>query len=86
VSLIASLVLLVLALLPLSASAWNIPGHMLSGAIAYQVLQQENPQIIEKLKLCWRNTRGTGTNGRRGFIIFLTPITASSVYAGGEVG
>jgi hypothetical protein len=30
--------------------AWNIPGHMLSGAIAYQVLQQEHPETIEKAK------------------------------------
>src|SRR5215468_2713416 len=44
------LVLLALALLPLPASAWNIPGHMLSGAIAYQVLQQESPQTIDKVK------------------------------------
>jgi S1/P1 Nuclease len=50
VSLIASLVLLTLALLPLPALAWNIPGHMLSGIIAYQVLQQENPQTIDKVK------------------------------------
>ena len=48
--LITFLVLLTLAVLPLSASAWNIPGHMLSAAIAYQVLQQENPQSIEKAK------------------------------------
>jgi S1/P1 Nuclease len=33
-----------------SAKAWNIPGHMLSAAIAYQVLQQENPPTIEKVK------------------------------------
>jgi len=32
------------------ASAWNIPGHVLSGIIAYQALQQENPQTIEKVK------------------------------------
>jgi hypothetical protein len=32
------------------ASAWNIPGHMVSGIIAYQVLQQENPPTIEKVK------------------------------------
>jgi S1/P1 Nuclease len=32
------------------ASAWNIPGHMLSGIIAYQVLQQESPGTIEKVK------------------------------------
>jgi len=50
VSLIASLVLLTLAVLPLRASAWNIPGHMLSGAIAYQVLRQEHPQTIDKVK------------------------------------
>jgi hypothetical protein len=41
VSLIASLVLLALAVSPLPASAWNIPGHMLSGATAYQFLENE---------------------------------------------
>ena len=50
VVLIASLVLLALAVSPLPASAWNIPGHMLSGIIAYQVLRQENPQNIDKVK------------------------------------
>jgi S1/P1 Nuclease len=50
VSLIAALVLLTIALLPLPASAWNIPTHMLSAAIAYQVLQHENPPTIEKVK------------------------------------
>src|SRR5215831_3358102 len=49
-SLIAFSVLLTLAALPLPALAWNIPGHMLSGAIAYQVLQQENLQTIDKVK------------------------------------
>ena len=39
-----------LAVLPLPALAWNIPGHMLSGVVAYQVLQQESPSIIEKAK------------------------------------
>jgi S1/P1 Nuclease len=41
--------------MPLPASAWNIPGHMLSGIIAYQVLQQENPQTIEKVKAVLKN-------------------------------
>jgi hypothetical protein len=49
VSLVASLVFLALAVLPLPASAWNIP-HMLSAAITYQVLSQENPRTIEKVK------------------------------------
>src|SRR4030095_16976638 len=50
VSLIASLVLLILVVLPLPASAWNIPGHMLSAAIAYQVLQRESRGTIAKVK------------------------------------
>jgi len=49
VSLITFLVLLTIVVLPLPVLAWNIPGHMLSGAIAYQVLQQENPPTIEKV-------------------------------------
>jgi hypothetical protein len=36
--------------LPVPALGWNIPGHMLSAAIAYQVLPQESPQTIEKVK------------------------------------
>jgi hypothetical protein len=31
-------------------NAWNVPGHMLSAAIAFQVLQQESPRTIEKVK------------------------------------
>src|SRR5215813_7069570 len=50
IKLSALLVTLSLAVLPAPASAWNIPGHMLSGAIAYQVLQQENPLTIDKVK------------------------------------
>jgi S1/P1 Nuclease len=50
VSLIAPLALITLAVLPLPASAWNIPGHMLSGIIAYQVLRQDSLQTIEKVK------------------------------------
>jgi hypothetical protein len=48
VYLIASLVLLRLAVLPLPA--WNIPGHILAAAMTYQVLQQENPSTIEKVR------------------------------------
>ena len=50
-SLIAFLVLLTLAVLPLPATAWNIPGHMLSAAITYQVLSQENPRTTVKTVL-----------------------------------
>ena len=49
--LIVALVIFSLVVLPLPALAWNIPGHMLSVAIAYQILLQENPQTIEKIKL-----------------------------------
>jgi hypothetical protein len=63
-------VAVIAALLPRPASAWNIPGHMLSGIIGYQVLQQENPQTIEKVKAVLENIPGTQTNGRRGFKTF----------------
>jgi parallel beta-helix repeat protein len=55
VLLIALLFLLTLAVLPLPVSAWNIPGHMLSGIIAYQVLGQENPPTIERVKSVQEN-------------------------------
>jgi hypothetical protein len=32
--------------LPFDVFAWNIPGHMLSGAITYRVLRQESPTAI----------------------------------------
>jgi hypothetical protein len=32
----------ILLLLPFHGLAWNIPGHMLSGAIARQIMQREN--------------------------------------------
>ncbi|HEY6183064.1 MAG TPA: hypothetical protein VIW67_12515 [Terriglobales bacterium] len=42
--------------------AWNIPGHMLSGAIAYQILQRESPTTIPSVrsaleKNLWYETR-----------------------------
>jgi hypothetical protein len=48
IRLLAYLIMVTLAVPP--ASAWNFPGHMLSGAITYQVLLQERPQTIEKVK------------------------------------
>jgi hypothetical protein len=50
IRLLAYLAAIAVSVSPLPASAWNIPGHMLSGAIAYQILQQENPGTIEKVK------------------------------------
>ena len=53
---------LFLATLPGRSSAWNIPGHALSAAIAHQILQQENPATIDKVKAVlavqpWHSTR-----------------------------
>jgi hypothetical protein len=31
---------------PFDGLAWNIPGHMLSGAIVYQILHRENTTTI----------------------------------------
>jgi S1/P1 Nuclease len=50
IRLLACIVIITVAALPLPAFAWNIPGHMLSAIIAYQVLQQESPGTIEKVK------------------------------------
>ena len=50
IRLLACVVIITVTVLPVPASAWNIPAHMLSAAIAYQILQQENPQSIDKVK------------------------------------
>ena len=42
--------LLVLTVFRQSGYAWNIPGHMLSGAIAYQIVQRENPSTLPILR------------------------------------
>jgi hypothetical protein len=47
---LACVAVIAVSLLPLPASAWNIPGPMLSGAIAYQVLQEESPQTIDNVR------------------------------------
>jgi hypothetical protein len=50
VPLIISLILFTLALLPLPASAWNITRPYAFGIIAYQVLRQDSPQTIDKVR------------------------------------
>ncbi len=44
-------VFLVLASLLLSAEAraWNKPGHMVTGVIAFNVLQESNPEVVQKV-------------------------------------
>jgi hypothetical protein len=46
---IACIVLLIIPFVR-PVSAWNIPGHMLSGAIAYQLLRQARPETIDGVK------------------------------------
>jgi S1/P1 Nuclease len=48
--LVAAIILTVLSALPLPVRAWNIPGHMISGAIAYQILQRESPSAIGMIR------------------------------------
>jgi hypothetical protein len=40
----------VLMLPQVTALSWNIPGHMLSGTIAYQILRQESPTTIPAVR------------------------------------
>jgi hypothetical protein len=51
-TLIGSLTVVLTAVMALSSTAvaWNIPAHMLSAIITYQVLNQENPETIDKVK------------------------------------
>ncbi len=42
-----AVVLTALVALPGQAVAWNIPGHMLSGSIACQVLRRESAYTVE---------------------------------------
>src|ERR1041384_2946903 len=46
----AAVALMMLSLPSSNSSAWNIPGHMLSGAMAYQILQRENPSTIPTVR------------------------------------
>src|SRR6266404_8396552 len=49
-SLTAATILAALITLPSPVPAWNIPGHMLSGAIAYQILRRESPSTITTVR------------------------------------
>ena len=44
------IVAIAFAVLCTEAFAWNIPGHMLNGSIAYQILQRENPSAISTVR------------------------------------
>jgi hypothetical protein len=50
IRLLACVVMITLATFSFPASAWNIPGHMLSGIIAYQVFQQASSKTIDNVK------------------------------------
>jgi hypothetical protein len=46
---IQTAVLAVSGVIPSLLLAWNAPTHMVSGAIAYRLLQRESPATVEKL-------------------------------------
>jgi len=80
--LLAAAVALIMLSLPSSnSSAWNIPGHMLSGAIAYQILQRENPttipiahSILEKnpwYDIRWKQQLGKLPDTKRDEMLFM---------------
>src|SRR5680860_405403 len=48
--LVALIVPFWVVLLPPYALAWNSPGHMVSGSIAYQLLRAESPATIAAIK------------------------------------
>jgi len=44
-----SVILICLFILPLFAFAWNIPGHMVTGAIAYRELKKQDPKSLSRI-------------------------------------
>jgi hypothetical protein len=67
--LLAAAVALMMLSLPISnSSAWNLPGHMVSGAIAYQILQRENPSTIPTVRSILEKIRGTKVAGKYNWI------------------
>ena len=49
IRLLACVAVITVTALPIPASAWNIPTHMLSAAITYQILNRESPQSVQKV-------------------------------------
>ena len=45
-----ALLVVLFTLVPVRALPWSIPGHMLNGAITFQILQQENPSAIARVR------------------------------------
>ena len=68
-------------MLPAQAAAWNIPGHMLSGAIAYQILQRESSATIPTVRsilqmhpwyeIPWRGELGKLPQTQRDEMLFM---------------
>jgi hypothetical protein len=68
---------------PLPVSAWNILAHMLSAIITYQVLNQENPETIEKVQAAlekhpwyanqWRARLQEVPVADHGLVLFMQP-------------
>jgi hypothetical protein len=66
---------------PSVVSAWNIPTHMVSAAIAYHTLQRESPTTIEKVSALlekhpwyanrWRNDLDRMSVSQRGEMLFM---------------
>lgn len=72
---------LLVAILPGRSSAWNIPGHMLSATIAYEILQQESPPTVGKVKAVlaqhpwqfsrWQNSLAPFAGAGRDMMLFM---------------
>jgi hypothetical protein len=63
--LIAAALAAALVVKPSQPLAWSTPGHMLSGAVAYQILERERSQTVQKIRSIlekhpWYETRWKG--------------------------
>ena len=49
-TLLVVIAMIIVLLFASSASAWNSPTHMVIGAIAYRILENESPRIVSIIK------------------------------------
>ena len=53
----AAAALVMFSLAAANSFAWNIPGHMLSGALAHHLLERESPSTVPKVRSVLENHR-----------------------------
>jgi S1/P1 Nuclease len=80
-TLLVMIVMIIVLLFASSASAWNSPTHMVIGAIAYRILENESPRTVSVIKTLlerhpwyadrWRDNLEKLPESQRGEMLFM---------------